>query len=117
MSRNDTVGVSSAAGVSRHNTLHAASVSLRSWPRREKSMPSASYSSRCQPVPTPRSSRPRESTSSVAACLASSTAGRSGAIKMPVARRTRAVADATAASTMSGSYHGASGGTGNVPHA
>ena len=46
-------------------------------------MPSASYSSRCHPVPTPRSSRPRESTSSVAACFASNTAGRSGAIRMP----------------------------------
>ena len=108
--------MSSAAGVSRHSTLHAASVSLSSAPRCAKSMPSASYSSRCHPVPTPRSSRPRESTSSVAACLASNTAGRNGAIRMPVASRTRDVADAIAASTMSGSNHGASGGTGNLPH-
>ena len=35
---NETVGVSSAAGVSRHSTLHAASVSLNSSPRRAKSM-------------------------------------------------------------------------------
>ena len=33
MSRNESVGVSSAAGVSRHSTLHAASVSVSSWPR------------------------------------------------------------------------------------
>ena len=87
--RNESVGVSSAAGVSRHSALHAASVSVSSCPRCAKSRPSASYSSRCQPVPTPRSSRPCDSTSSVAACFASSTAGRSGAIRMPVASRTR----------------------------
>ena len=47
-------------------------------------MPDASYSSRCQPVPTPRSSRPPDTTSSVAAIFASSTAGRSGEISTPV---------------------------------
>ena len=103
------------AGVSRHSTRHAARVSVSSWPRCSKSIPSASYSSRCHPVPTPRSSRPRESTSSVAACFASSTAGRSGAIRMPVASRTRDVADAIAASTISGSNQGASAGPGTCP--
>ena len=112
---NESDGVSIAAGVSRHNALHAARVSVSSCPRAAKSSPSASYSSRCQPVPTPRSSRPCESTSSVAACFASNTAGRSGAMRMPVANRTRVVAAAIAASTVIGSSQGASGGVGNLP--
>ena len=41
------------------------SVWSSSRPRPSKSRPAASYSSRCQPTPTPRSSRPPESTSSV----------------------------------------------------
>ena len=43
-------------------------------------------------------------------CFANNTAGRSGAIRMPVARRTRSVAPAIAASTVSGSSQGDSGG-------
>ena len=58
----------------------------------------------------------RDIWSSVAACLASNAAGRSGAMRMPVASRTRVVTAAIAASTISGSNHGASGGTGNLPH-
>ena len=53
--------------------------------------PAASYSSRCQPTPTPRSRRPPDKTSSVAAVLASTTGRRSAASRMPVARRTRSV--------------------------
>ena len=50
--------------------------------------------------------RPRDITSSVASCLASSTAERSGAITMPVDRRMRCVTPASTASTVSGSNHG-----------
>ena len=50
--------------------------------------------------------RPRDITSSVASCLASSTAGRSGAISTPVESRIRRVAPAIAASTVSGSNQG-----------
>ena len=67
-------------------------------------------SSRCQPVPIPRSTRPRESTSMVATDFATTIAGRSGPISTPVASRTRRVAAAIAASTLSGSSHGSSGG-------
>ena len=60
---------------------------------------------------------PAHSTSSVAACFASSTAGRSGAMRMPVASRTRVVIAAHRREHVSGSSHGASGGVGNLPHA
>ena len=93
-----------------------ATVSVSSRPRRAKSSPSASYSSRCQPTPTPRSTRPSDSWSRVATCLASSAAGRSGAMSTPVARRSRSVTAATAVSTVSDSSHGASGGVGKRPH-
>jgi hypothetical protein len=75
----------------------------------------APYSSRCHPVPTPKSSRPPDTTSSVAAIFASRTAGRSGVISTPVASRMRAVAPAIAASIVSGSNQGYSGGSGNLP--
>ena len=52
----------------------------------------------------------------MAAVFASSTAGRRGAIRMPVLRRTRVVTPAIAASTTSGSGQGSSGGYGNVPN-
>ena len=74
--------------------------------RPSNGMPDASYSSRCQPVPTPRSSRPPETTSSVAAIFASRTAGRSGVISTPVASRMRDVAPAIADSMVSGSNQG-----------
>ena len=47
------------------------SVWSSSRPRPSNDSPAASYSSRCQPTPTPRSSRPPESTSSVAVDFAS----------------------------------------------
>jgi hypothetical protein len=79
-------------------------------------MPDASYSSGCQPVPTPRSRRPPDTTSSVAAIFASRTAGRSGVISTPVPSRMRDVAPAIAASMVSGSNQGYSGGNGNLPN-
>jgi len=67
-------------------------------------------------VPTPRSSRPPDTTSSVAAIFASRTAGRSGVISTPVPSRMLDVTPAIAASMVSGSNHGYSGGTGNLPN-
>ena len=117
MSSNRSDGESKLAGVCSHSARQAAIVSVSNWPRRSKSTPSASYSSRCQPVPTPRSTRPPESTSSVATLLARSAAGRNGAMSTPVASRTDDVAAAMAVSAVSGSSQGASGGCGNRPHA
>ena len=71
-------------GPGRHARCRRA-VPCRPW----NGTPMASNSSGCQPVPTPRSRRPRLSTSSVAAVFAISTAGRSGAMSTPVASRTR----------------------------
>ena len=113
---NDTVSDANDAGESRQSTRQAAIVSSSRCARASKSSPAASNSSRCQPTPTPSSSRPCDSTSSVAAVFASTIAGRSGAIRIPVASRTREVAPAIAASTVSGSSHGTSIGNGNVPH-
>ena len=63
----------------------------------------------------PICSRPGASVSSVASILASTAAGRSGAIRMPVASSIRVVTAAIAASSVSGSNHGADGGSGNGP--
>ena len=52
----------------------------------------------------------------MAAVFASSAAGRSGAIRIPVVERMRSVTVAIAVSMVSGSSHGASGGNGNFPH-
>jgi len=78
-------------------------------------MPQASYSSFCQPTPSPMLTRPRDMTSSVASCFASSTAGRSGAITTPVDSRIRCVTPAKAASTIKGSNQGKSSGAGKRP--
>lgn len=70
---------------SRHNVRMAATYSAVRAARRANGTPSASNSSRDQPMPTPRSSRPPESVSRVAACLATTTGLCSGA----TARRSR----------------------------
>ena len=62
---------------------------------------------RADPATTRRASRPASRAARRAA---------SGAIRMPVASRIRVVTAAIAASTVSGSSHGASGGVGNLPH-
>ena len=76
---------------------------------RAQSNPQASYSSRCQPMPTPSSRRPPDRQSSVAAVFASSAGRRSEAIRIPVASRTRSVAAAMPASSVSGSGQSSSG--------
>ena len=115
-SRNDKVGDSNAAGASRQSARQARSPSSKSCQRLPKSSPLASYSSFCQPVPTPTSSRPRDSTSSVASVLASSAGGRSGVISTPVPSRTRDETPASAASSVSGSGQGSSSGSGKGPY-
>ena len=107
----------SAAGVSRHNTLHAASESVSSCPRCSKSRPSASYSSRCQPVPTPRSSATAGELVERRDLLGEQRGGAQrrdeNAGREPHARGDRRD---RASARSSGSSHGASGGTGNLPH-
>jgi hypothetical protein len=116
MSANDTDPDEKVAGLVPQRARHAPIVSVRSWPRADASRPWASNSSCCQPVPTPSSRRPCDRTSSVAAVLASSVAGRSGAMRMPVQSRSAVVTAATAVSTVSGSGHGQSGACLNEPH-
>ena len=80
--------------------------SSRRRPRVRKSSPSASYSTRFQPLPTPRISRPPESRSTSAACLATSAVWRWGRISTPVASSMRAVCPASQAKSASGSWKG-----------
>src|SRR5438067_2118840 len=58
-------------------------------PRVRKSSPSASNSTGFQPTATPSRSRPPESTSTAAACLATSAVWRCGRIRMPVTSSSR----------------------------
>ena len=83
-----------------HSSRQTRTCSSRRVKRPSQGMPQASYSSFCQPTPRPMLTRPRDMTSSVASCLARSTAGRSGAITTPVDRRMRCVTPASAASTV-----------------
>ena len=116
-SRKDTVpALKVTGGCSVHSARHARRASSIRRTRVSYDSPCASNSSRCHPVPTPRSRRPRDSTSSVAAVLASRVAGRNGAMRIPVPNRTRVVAAAIAANVVSGSSHGSSGGYGKVPN-
>ena len=68
--------------------------------------PTASNSSGSQPEPSPSVSRPPASTSSVAACLASTTGLRIGAAITAVPSRSVGEAAATKASQVSGSATG-----------
>ena len=72
-----------------HSARQAPIRSSRRAPREANGTPSAAYSSSCQLVETPMTNRPPESACTVAACLASSTAGRSGAMTIVEIRRTR----------------------------
>jgi hypothetical protein len=76
---------------------------LKGWPR-------ASNSSAFQPMPSPARTRPPLSTSSSAYCLATSTVGRCGAIRMEVASSRRSVAPATKPSSTITSWKGLSCG-------
>src|SRR5687767_15776712 len=54
-SSNEKLADRNDAGDDAHKARQAAKVSVSSCPRCDQSMPDASYSSRCQPVATPRS--------------------------------------------------------------
>jgi hypothetical protein len=103
------------AGPGAHILRSTSSVRSSAAPRSSNRSPFASYSSRCHPTPTPSSSRPLDTTSSVAAALASVAGRRSGAMRMAVASRTRRVVAAIAVSRVSGSGHCPSGPVGNAP--
>src|SRR5262249_53046946 len=81
-------------------------------PRVWKSSPSASSSDSCQPTPTPRRTRPPESVSSVATCLATSVGWRCGSTSTSVPRVTRVVTAAMYASAINASRIGICGGYG-----
>jgi hypothetical protein len=85
--------------------------------RPENDTPSASNSSADQPMPTPRTSGPLKSTSSVAACLATSSGLCSGNSKMPVATLILWVVAAAKLRHTSGSSQSESAGTGIRPSA
>ena len=71
-------------------------------PGASKEMPAWSYSSRSQPEPSPSSKRPLESTSMVAASLASTTGWRKSLEKTSEPTRSRVVASAAAVSAGTG---------------
>src|SRR5438046_3959332 len=73
-------------------------------PRVVKSSPSASNSTGFQPKATPSLSRPPESTSTAAACLATSAVWRCGRMMMPVTSSTRRVAAARNPKSTNGSW-------------
>src|SRR5687767_16034451 len=58
-SSNEKLADRNDAGDDAHKARQAAKVSVSSCPRCDQSMPDASYSSRCQPVATPRSEERR----------------------------------------------------------
>jgi hypothetical protein len=78
-----------------------------------KGIPSAANSTLRLPIPTPKMSRPLESASIEASCLASTTGLRSGRMMMPVARRKRRVCAATNAIVAHRSSSCVSGGSGD----
>ncbi len=73
-------------------------------PRFVKRSPRASNSTAFQPTPTPRRSRPAESTSTAAACFATSAVCRWGRIRIPVTSSTRRVAAARKPNSTNGSW-------------
>lgn len=75
----------------------------------------AANSSRDQPVPTPRVSRPLERVSRLAACAASNSGLCSGTSRTPVASPIRRVAAAAKLKPTSGSSQSASAGTAICP--
>ena len=78
MSVNETVGPVKLVGADAQQARSTAIASSIRSPRLRYSTLQASNSSRSQPAPSPRVSRPPESTSSVATCLAATTGWRSG---------------------------------------
>ena len=102
---------SNEATSSRHSVRMASTYSLVRAPRRSNGTPSASNSSRDQPMPMPSVSLPPLSVSSVAACLATSTGLCSGSSSTPVAIRMVEVAAAAKLNPINGSIQSASAGT------
>ena len=84
-------------------------------PRSANGAPRSSISSRIQPTPAPRMTRPPERWSSVASALAASTGWRWGRTSTVVPSFARSVTPATMASAVSGSRKVASGASGNCP--
>ena len=114
---NCSSGESYAARCSRQRVWHTSSEWSSRRPRWSKSRPAASYSSRCQPTPTPRSRRPPESTSRVDVILARTAGRRNAATRMLVPRRTRDVIPASTDNVVSGSSQWPSGPVGCLPPA
>ena len=74
-------------------------------PRSRKFSPSASNSTSFQPTPMPSVMRPPLSTSTSAACLATSAVWRWGRIRMPVTNRMRSVTAARCPKSTKGSWN------------
>ena len=91
------------AGGGPQSERSASTWSSRSPKRPWKDIPAARNSSSCQPTPKAMVTRPFDSTSSVASCLARSSAGRSGATRMKVDSRIRLVSMAAAERNATGS--------------
>ena len=116
-SRSVTVGPSYVTGSppkSRCSTSSDSSSASNRSPISPKRYPNASNSSRIQPAPSPRSSRPPESRSIDAAVLARSAGWRNGAHSTSVPIRTRSVTAAIPASVVSGSSDAI--GDGSAPY-
>ena len=92
-------------------------VSSRRTPRRSHGWPIATKSSGHGLMPTPSRSRLPVSTATLAACLASSTAGRTGALSTNVVNRMRSVTAASHGIRANGSMIGLSSRNSRSPSA
>ena len=92
-------------------------VSSSRAPRRSHGCPIATKSSGHGLMPTPSRSRLPVSTATLAACLASSTAGRTGALSTKVVNRMRSVAAASHGISANGSMIGLSSRNARSPSA
>jgi hypothetical protein len=84
-------------------------------PRRAYGTPNSSISSRIQPTPAPRITRPGARWSSVASIFAVSTGWRCGSTSTLVPRRAREVTAAASVSAVSGSRKSVEGDRGKSP--
>ena len=109
------VGAAVLGGARTHRLRQTSMAWFNNRPRDSKVRPADSYSSRCHPTPTPRSRRPPDRTSMVAAIFARTTGRRSAAIRMLVPKRTREVTAVKWAIVARGSSHAPSGPVGCRP--
>ena len=86
-----------------HSSRSNSICSSERLPRLLKLSPSASYSTAFQPVPTPKRSRPADSTSSEAACLATNAVWRCGRMMTAVTSSSVVVIEAMNANSTNGS--------------